>query len=32
MSEPAGLDRAPSTVIFDVGGVLVDWDPRRDEL
>lgn len=25
MSEPG----APSTVIFDVGGVLVDWDPRH---
>jgi 2-haloacid dehalogenase len=28
MSEPAGLDGAPSTVVFDLGGVLIDWDPR----
>jgi 2-haloacid dehalogenase len=28
MSERLDLDRAPSTVIFDLGGVLVDWDPR----
>jgi hypothetical protein len=29
MSEPApGVsDGAPSTVVFDLGGVLVDWDP-----
>ena len=34
MSDPAGASPrtpppgAPSTVIFDLGGVLVDWDPR----
>jgi 2-haloacid dehalogenase len=34
MSNPAGASprtpppRFPSTVIFDLGGVLIDWDPR----
>jgi 2-haloacid dehalogenase len=34
MSDPAGARTrtrplgAPSTVIFDLGGVLIDWDPR----
>jgi len=27
MSEP-GAAQPPSTVIFDLGGVLIDWDPR----
>ncbi len=28
MSERFDSDGAPSTVIFDLGGVLVDWNPR----
>lgn len=27
MSDASARARAPSTVIFDLGGVLVDWDP-----
>jgi len=28
LTEAAGL-RLPSTVVFDLGGVLIDWDPRH---
>ena len=28
MSERFGSGAAPSTVVFDLGGVLIDWDPR----
>jgi 2-haloacid dehalogenase len=29
MSDPAPSPTVPTTVVFDLGGVLVDWDPRH---
>lgn len=29
MPQPISPAQAPNTVVFDLGGVLIDWDPRH---